>query len=237
MDFKKQGARLQQLLALRHPSVAVAFRAAAPPGIRRVDHAAPSGCSYWRLAAEGRVFFTEASDHYHCPIGAHTHGIHLPAETAQELEGLIGTMAQLRYIRMEEVANIPQRHQPFGVAIYAPLTAAPVEPDAVLVRGNPKQMMLLVEAAHAVGIAADVAARLRPTCAIVPEAAEAGQASLSLGCIGNRVYTGLADDECYFAIPGGQLSAVLDRLETITTANRTLEEYHRRRQAEGTSRR
>jgi len=235
MDFKRQGARLQQLLGLRRPPVALALRPAAPPGIRRIEHAAPSGCSYWRLAAEGRVFFTEASDHYHCPIGAHTHGIDLPAETARELEGLIGTMAQLQYIRMEEIPTIPQRHQSFGVAFYAPLTATPVDPDVVIVQGNPKQVMLLTEAEHAAGLPYDPAAQLRPTCAIVPTATEAGRASLSLGCIGNRVYTGLADNELYIAIPGAQLNAVLEKLEAIVAANRTLEEFHQQRKGQTAS--
>jgi len=235
MDFERQGARLQQLLGLRCPPVALALRPAAPPGIQRVDHAAPSGCSYWRLAAEGRVFFTEASDHYHCPIGAHTHGVDLPAETARELEGLIGTMAQLQYIRMEEIPTIPQRHQPFGVAIYAPLTATPVDPDVVIVQGNPKQVMLLTEAVHAAGLHYDTAAQLRPTCAIVPTATEAGRASLSLGCIGNRVYTGLADNELYIAIPGARLNAILEKLEAIVAANRTLEEFHQQRKGQTAS--
>jgi uncharacterized protein (DUF169 family) len=118
---------------------------------------------------------------------------------------------------------------PFGVAIYAPLTATPVDPDVVIVQGNPKQMMLLVEAVHAVGLPYDPAAQLRPTCAIVPTATEAGRASLSLGCIGNRVYTGLADNELYIAIPGAQLNAILEKLEAIVAANRTLEEFHQQR--------
>ena len=76
-----------------------------------------------------------------------------------------------------------------------------------------------------------MAAKLRPTCAIVPEAAEAGQASLSLGCIGNRVYTGLGDDELYCAIPASQIAAVVRKLETIITANRELEIFHHQRKS------
>jgi uncharacterized protein (DUF169 family) len=217
--------------------VALALRPAAPAGIRRVDQAAPSGCSYWRLAAEGLVFFTEASDHYQCPIGAHTHGVDLPAETARELEGLIGTMGQLQYIRMEEIPTIPRRRQPFGVAIYAPLAATPVAPDAVIVQGNPKQVMLLMEAVHAAGLHYDPGAQLRPTCAIVPTATEARRASVSLGCIGNRVYTELDDGELYIAIPGVQFMAVLEKLEAIVAANRTLEEFHQQRKSQTASQR
>lgn len=231
MDVKTQGMRLQSLLGLRCPPVSLTFRDEPPPNVPRISHGAPAGCSYWRLAAEGQPFFTEASDHINCPIGAHTHGVPLPAKATHELAGLIEMMARIEYIDMEEVATIPQRRQSFGVAIYAPLTSTPVEPDVVLIRGNPKQMMLLAEAARAAGISQDTAAKLRPTCAIVPEAAEAGRASLSLGCIGNRVYTGLGDDELYFAIPGPRVAAVLESLETIINANRELERFHRGRQA------
>jgi len=232
MNFKTDGAQLRNLLGLRVDPVAVAFRTESPPDVPHVGIPAPAGCAYWRLAAEGQAFFTRATDHHNCPIGAHTHGVDLPAETARELDGLIGTMAQLQYIRMEEIPTIPQRHQPFGVAIYAPLRATPFAPDVVIVQGNPKQVMLLTEAVHAAGLPYDPAAQLRPTCAIVPTATEAGRASLSLGCIGNRVYTGLADNELYIAIPGAQLNAVLEKLEAIVLANRTLEEFHHQRKGQ-----
>jgi uncharacterized protein (DUF169 family) len=144
-------------------------------------------------------------------------------------------MVQLQYIRMEEIPAIPQRSQPFGVAIYAPLTATPVAPDVVIVQGNPKQAMLLTEAVHGAGLHYDPGAQLRPTCAIVPTATETRRTSLSLGCIGNRVYTELADSELYVAVPGAQLNAVLEKLETIVAANRTLEEFHQQRKGQTTS--
>ena len=70
-----------------------------------------------------------------------------------ELEGVSGTMVSLQYIRMEEVPGIPRREEPFGVAIYAPLAEAPVDPDVVLVRGNARQIMLVAEAARGQGLA------------------------------------------------------------------------------------
>lgn len=230
MDVKMQGGQLQSLLGLRLPPVALTFMSEPPSDVSRVSNVAPAGCGYWKLAAEGQAFFTEASDHYHCPIGAHTHGVELPAEVATELTGLVETMARIEYLDQEEVATIPQRRHPFEVAVYAPLASTPVYPDVILVRGNPKQMMLLAEASRAAGIGQDATAKLRPTCAIVPEATEEGRASLSFGCIGNRIYTGLGDDELYFAIPGLQVDAIVEKLETIIAANRELEDFHRGRQ-------
>ena len=222
-------ARIDELLQLRSQPVAVKFQESVPEGLSRIDQAAVSGCSYWKYAAEGRTFYTQASDHYGCPIGAHTHGVDLPDEQAQELESLVGTMVDLQYLDMEEVAEIPRREAPFGFAIYAPLADARVEPDVILVYGNAKQMMLLAEAALAAGASSDTSMVGRPTCAAIPAVMKSGRTATNLGCIGNRVYTGLADDELYFVIAGSRLDAVVEKLITIVDANRELEKFHRDR--------
>ena len=54
----------------------------------------------------------------------------------------------------------------------------------------------------------------------------------SLGCIGNRVYTGLADDELYIAIPGADLPEIVDALDVITSANAELTMYAQGRRAQ-----
>jgi uncharacterized protein (DUF169 family) len=224
--------QLQDLLGLKVPPVALAFREAAPPNVPHVASAGPSGCSYWKRAAEGETFYTEAADHYHCPVGAYTHGIDLPPAQQQELQGVVGTMVSLGYIRGEEVPDIPRRQEAFGVAVYGPLADATEPPDVILVRGNARQMMLLQEAAQAAGVAATAPLMGRPTCAAVPLAMQAQHGASSLGCIGNRVYTDLADDEFYYALPGKHLAAVADKLVMIVNANKELEKYHRARQAE-----
>jgi uncharacterized protein (DUF169 family) len=221
--------RLQDLLGLQSPPVALAFRPAAPSGIPRVEAAGPSGCTYWKLAAEGKSFYTEAADHYNCPVGSYTHGIDLPPTQAQELEGLVGTMIQLEYLRQEEIPTIPRRDTPFGVAVYAPLAGASFDADVIIMRGNAKQMMLIAEAARAAGISHEAGLMGRPTCAMVPEAMQSGRGTVSLGCIGNRVYTGLGDDEFYAAIPGANLDAFIAKLTTIITANHELERFHHTR--------
>ena len=235
MDAQSEGTRLQEFLGLEWPPVAVAFREASPPEIRRIDASSPAACAYWRLAAEGKVFYTLASDHYNCPIGAHTLGIELPEATAKALEGLVETMVGIQYIRREEIPALPRRRGAFGVSVYAPLDKMPCEPDVVLVRGNAKQLMLLAEAAQAAGIGADGATMGRPTCAILPQAIQSGRAASSYGCIGNRVYTGLGDDEGYYAIPGSKVSEVVGMLGAIKEANRQLETFHRARLGKGAS--
>jgi uncharacterized protein (DUF169 family) len=153
-----------------------------------------------------------------------------PAEQ-QELMGLVQTMVELQYLKMEEVPQIPTRKTPLNVAVYAPLENAPLAPDVVLVRGGAKQLMLLAEAAQAAGISGAGPTMGRPTCAVIPEAINADRTSASFGCIGNRVYTGASDEEAYFAIPGSQLAVIEDRLATIVRANNELEKFHRARAA------
>ncbi|HEX7085826.1 MAG TPA: DUF169 domain-containing protein [Vicinamibacterales bacterium] len=224
---------LAQLLRLDSPPVAIAFVDAPPEGVPRVAASEPAGCGYWRRAAEGEVFYTLADDHKRCPIGAHTHNVPLTPADQQELMGLVGTMVELSYIRLEEVPQIPTRRSPLRVAVYAPLSNTPVEPDVVLVRGKARQLMLLAEAAQAAGVAGAVPTMGRPTCAALPEAINSERTAASFGCIGNRVYTGAGDDEAYFAIPGGQLAALEAKLAVIVRANEELETFHRARAAAG----
>ncbi len=225
-------SRMVELLGLSKQPVAVQFRDAAPAGVSRIDRAAASGCTYWKLASEGQTFYTEAPDHYGCPIGSHTHGIELPADVAKELEGLIGTMVELEYLSMDEVPGIPRREKPFGVAVYAPLADSRCEADVVLVCGNARQMMLLGEAAHAVGLSSESSLAGRPTCAAIPAVLRSGQAATNLGCIGNRVYTELADDDLYFAFAGSRLESIVGKLSKLVNANRELESFHRGRVSE-----
>src|SRR5205814_7461687 len=133
------------------------------------------------------------------------------------------------YLKMEDVAGIPTRTQPFGVAVYAPLDRAPLPPDVVLVRGNARQLMLLAEAAQAAGVAGETPTMGRPTCAVIPDAMNRARTGASFGCVGNRVYTQLADSEAYYAIPGSALDAVAERLRVMVHANAELEKFHRAR--------
>jgi uncharacterized protein (DUF169 family) len=180
---------------------------------------------------QGEAFYTEASDHFGCPIGAHTHNVAVPPEVGKQLEGLISTMVGLKYLKMADVPSIPRRKTAFGVAVYAPLASAPCDPDVVLVRGNVRQLMLLAEAAQSAGVVGDSPTLGRPTCAVLPLAIETARTATSFGCIGNRVYTGLGDDEGYFAIPGAHLATVVTSLATIVNANRELEKFHKARAA------
>ena len=217
-------------LGLSRRPVAVTFREAPPPSVSAFAGTEPSGCSFWRLAEAGRIFYTVPADHHNCPIGSYTHAITLPPSRASELEQTLGFMAGLGYVRREEVPAIPRLPRPPGAVVYAPLGDTPIDPDVVLISGRPGRLMILLEAAGRAGVTTQPGLLGRPTCMALP-AALSGGAIASTACIGNRVYTDLGDDELYVAIPGRDLGRVADALSEIVTANDTLARYHRARRA------
>jgi uncharacterized protein (DUF169 family) len=228
IDYRAIEQRLVEGLHISRRPVAVTFAEAAPAGMPRFIGSVPSGCSFWRIAASGRTFYTVPGDHHNCPIGSYTHNISLPEGRAGDLTQTLGFMTGLGYIRMEEIPGIPRLPQPPGVVIYAPLGETLTAPDVVVVAGLPGRVMLLQEAAIRAGVLPQASLLGRPTCMAVPAALARGTVA-STGCIGNRVYTDLGEDELYVVIPGRDLVKVSGEVETIVSANIGLLEYHRKR--------
>jgi len=218
---------LTTALNLARRPVAVAMLEAPPPGVAKIEGAQPSGCSFWKLAADGAVFYTEPEQHYNCPIGSYTHSIPLPAEREHELSQVLGVMTDLGYLKMEEVPGIPRLSRTPAAIMYAPLGDTPVDPDVVIVAGTPGRLMLLHEASARAGVQVQPLLG-RPTCMAIP-AAMTGALASSLGCIGNRIYTELPNEELYSVVSGPDLSAVVAELATVTSANAALTTYHHER--------
>lgn len=215
-------------LELTRRPVAVSFLDAPPAGVEKFTGTVPSGCSFWQLAGDGRSFYTVPSDHYNCPIGSHTHSIALPRERQKELGATLQFMSEIGYIKMEDVGKLPTLPKQPNVVAYAPLGEASMAPDVVIMVGKPGKIMLLMEAALRAGVANQFPVFGRPTCMALPAAMQSGVVGSS-GCIGNRVYTEIGDDEMYVAIRGGDLERVVGELGTIINANNELQEYHRTR--------
>ena len=228
-NYKALESQFQQILNLTRRPVAVAFRDEAPAQVEKFSGSEPAGCSFWRLAAEGRSFATLPSDHYNCAVGSYTHKIPLPESRAQELPSILGTMTSLGYLKMEEVPGIPVLKESPKNILFAPLGDTAVDPDVVLFVMAPGKLMLLEEAAIRAGAASKLPLLARPTCMAIPAAIAHGMVT-SAGCIGNRVYTRIGDGELYAAIPGSALELVAEELQTIATANSALEQHHRGRQ-------
>jgi uncharacterized protein (DUF169 family) len=221
--------RITRSLNLRKRPVAVKFQGAedaVPVNVEKFIGTEPSGCSFWRLAAEGRTFYTVPADHYNCPIGSYTHNISLPAERAKELDQTLGLMVQIGYVKMEEVPGIPRLPKMPGAIIYSPLGASPSDPDVVLFAGPAAEIMVLNEAAQRAGVAAQIPMLGRPTCMGLPAALAHGTI-VSSGCIGNRVYTDLGEGELYAIVRASDLPRIVDELDTVVAANAQLSQYHR----------
>jgi uncharacterized protein (DUF169 family) len=220
--------RIAAAAKLTHRPVAVAFLDAVPTGAEKFAGTQPSSCSFWRLAAAGQVFYTVPEDHFNCAVGAYTHNIALSPEREAETAQTLQMMFDLGYVKPEEVPQIPRLATALKAILYAPLGDIPVTPDVVLFKCRPASAMLLNEAVNRAGVSSGAPALGRPTCMALPAALQLGSV-MSLGCVGNRIYTGLGEDEMYIVIRGQDLTAVAVALSTIASANVELKNYATRR--------
>src|ERR1700740_1465699 len=82
VDYRRLEGQMTEALGLTRRPVAVTFARSAPAGVSKCSGTEPAGCSFWRLAERGDVFYTEPGHHYNCAVGCFTHSIALPAERA-----------------------------------------------------------------------------------------------------------------------------------------------------------
>jgi uncharacterized protein (DUF169 family) len=230
-SWKELEARISSAVKLPRKEVAVGFLDAAPLGLEKFQGSEPSGCSFWRLAAAGKPFYTTPENHFNCAVGAYTHNIPLSPEREKETEQTLKMMFDLGYVKPEEVPQIPRLAKTPQAIAYAPLGEADFTPDGVLFACRPAGAMLLNEAAGRAGVGSGAPALGRPTCMALPAAMQSGLI-LSLGCMGNRVYTGLGESELYFVVRARDLAALADALDVITAANSALQQYAQGRRAQ-----
>jgi uncharacterized protein (DUF169 family) len=224
-----QDRDVQEMLGLRARPIAIAFLTEPPAGVAPWrGPAQPAGCAFWRQAQDGESFYTVPVDHFNCAVGAYTHAIDLPPERAEELGETLGLMVENGYIEMAEVPGIPRLDRSPAVVAYGPADSPAFAPQVVLLTANPAQAMLIYEAALRAGIAAAPTNLLgRPSCAVLPLTLNSRHAAVSLGCAGNRLYTGLPEDELYIAIPGDSWEAFKLKLAEIAFANARMAEHYR----------
>ncbi len=208
--------------------IGVAFLDEEPGGVKKYEGTQPSGCSFWRLAAQGTAFYTLPENHFNCAVGAYTHNIPLSPDREKETEATLKMMFDLGYVKPEEVPQIPRLAKTPKAIVYSPLGDIPVDPDVVLFALKPSSAMLLQEAAGRAGVGTGAPALGRPTCMALPASMAHGTIT-SLGCIGNRIYTGLGDDEIYVVLRAQDLPAVAEALQLIGGANAALRDYARGR--------
>ena len=113
--------------------------------------------------------------------------------------------------------------------MYGPLAEFPIEPRVVLIFADALQGLLLSEAVARVDkIAAP--AMGRPACAALPQALNAGNAVLSLGCYGVRAYLDAPDDRVSMrALPGIKIESYCAEILALARANQVVTSFHKRR--------
>jgi len=137
-------------------------------------------------------------------------------------------MFDLGYVKPEEVPQIPRLAEAPKAVVYSPLADAPVDPDVVFFALKPAAAMILQEAAGRAGVGTGAPALGKPTCMALSTSLQHGTVTI-LGCIGNRTYTGLGEDEMYVVLRAKDLPSIAEALAVIGGANAALRDYARGR--------
>jgi len=146
-----------------------------------------------------------------------THGL----KTLQEVAGNADVAALLASgsVTMEVVQQIPVVRQKPQCITYGPLQEARYDPDVVLLRLNPKQVMIMHDAMPGMRMEG------KPQCHIIAIAKEQQEVAASVGCMLSRVRTGLPNSQMTCAIPAQRLPEVVERLKTTCAADMTVAAY------------
>ena len=172
------------------------------------------------------TFYTIPGDHCNCAVGSYTHNFSISPEHAAEFEQALSRLSSSGYVKMEEIPSIPRLNQAPKFVVYSPLGNTPLDPDVVIVVARPMQIMVLQEAGMRANVGLQLSLFGRPTCMSLPTALGQGMVT-SAGCLGNRIYTGLNDDELYVLLPGKVLQRVVDEVQSVVESNTKLTNYYR----------
>lgn len=228
MTWNRLSDQLADLLGLEHAPVAITFHDTAPangapwfdapmspPTEDGRSGRVPAPCVFW-MEAHGRTFHTAPADHGNCSVGRFTHGL---AEAGDILDKSdVGALLDVGWVTMEAFGGVAALSRRPRAITYGPLGEASQEPDVVLLRLRPRQMMEL-------GDAVTVEFSGKPQCQILPRAADTGTVAASMGCALSRARTGMGDDELTVAIPGHRVAEVIEALQPVTRADAAVVGY------------
>jgi uncharacterized protein (DUF169 family) len=231
MLYTELAERFRDYLQLQHIPVGLAFVEQVPENVQHTAKRVPSACTFWRLAEQG-VFYANAEDHQECPIGMMTMGFQMPESAQQRAQSLVQTMADVKYFSPAEVSALPVVEKPHESIIYGRLDQMPVEADVILCILDTQQAMLVAEASGGVNwLQSGQSAFGRPTCGVISRTMKTEAPSMSFGCVGARTYVELAPAEVVFTLPAEKFAALVEQLQTITTANAALAPFHQQQKA------
>jgi uncharacterized protein (DUF169 family) len=160
-------------------------------------------------------------------------GLPLPKEKEPELMALIGQMGENDYFEMSEVPHVPRDPSKKSGIVYGPLASFAEEPDAVLMWLTPFQSMLLQEATGAAKWTDQpgIPTFGRPSCAAIPAALQRSSPAQSLGCMGMRVFTEVAQDRLLGVLPRQHLADLPEGLRRVADSNEKMAQHYRGQKA------
>jgi uncharacterized protein (DUF169 family) len=211
-EFRTIGADIQNLLKLQHPPVAISFTNEVPQGLKKTKDNVAAGCVFWFKAFKDS-FYTTREDHANCNIGSFTHGFVKPNEVSLDGCADINLMVGAEYLSLNDFGGVARMQEASKYVTYGPLKSTNHEPDVVLMVCNAEQAMLVGEAAGSyktMGL---------PTCQGIPHAYNTNEVAVSLGCITNRVRTGMKPDEMVVTVPKKNLASFVQSLRARVAAN------------------
>ena len=219
---------LTEALNLAVPPIAITFSAEPTEGVASFAEPmppatddgrtgrVPAGCVFWMKAVDA-TFNTAAEDHANCSVGSVTHGFKSLNEVADRQD--VATLMSSGWVDGPTMSGVPAVTTRPGNITYGPLAQTPIDPDVVLLRLNPRSLMILSDAYPDLQIGG------KPQCHIVAIAKEHGNIAASVGCMLSRVRTGMPNTEMTCAIPAAQLPQVVERLESTAKVDATVGRY------------
>jgi uncharacterized protein (DUF169 family) len=230
MSFSEMSAALTTLVGLEHAPIAVTFLEEMPiDGVARFAEpmseptedgrtgrvAAP--CVFW-MHADKSTFDTLAEDHGNCSVGAFTHGFVDAGDILDKSD--VGALLDVGWVTMEAFAGVSALSRRSKGVRYGPLSDSRTEPDVVILRVSPRQMMEINDAV-------DVEWSGKPQCQILPRAADDGVIAASMGCALSRARTGMGDEELTVAVPGHRVAELIAGLRDVCRADEQVVGYAR----------
>jgi uncharacterized protein (DUF169 family) len=214
---------LSRDLELDQTPVQVTYLDAPPSGVAEHPGGAPSVCTFF---AEGQkqAFYAALPAHEACEIGAFVMGAAPEGDLGKRLMATVAMMQKEGYLKPGEEAKIPRNATAPKYVAYGPLGSLPVAPTNVLFFVRPKSAMLAMEAADG-----PVPMNGRPMCAVVPTLNQGAGVAVSIGCVGSRIFTQMADDRMLVGVRGDHLDKFHASVKKIVQANRLVGAEDRRR--------
>ncbi|HEV3485328.1 MAG TPA: DUF169 domain-containing protein, partial [Vicinamibacterales bacterium] len=210
------------------PPIAITFSRQAPPGVEHFDAPlatpaedgrtgrVPAGCVFWMKAVD-RTFTTVAEDHRNCSVGTLTHGFAPLEDVAGNAD--VAAMLAADWVTADVMPEIPTVRDNPGTVTYGPLRDTSVDPDVVLLRISPAQLMVLSDAVPDLHIGG------KPQCHIIALAKEHDTIAASTGCALSRERTRMSPNEMTAALPGARVAEVVERLRATTAADKSVAFY------------